>query len=162
MSFERVRIWDWVTGVLGVALIAILRLDWYERPEGGASAFEAFRVIDVLLLALGFLAILVVVVTAAAKRPAVPLPALVLTFTLALLMTLTLLVRTLSPPGRDADVSLSLGAWLGLACVVALTFASYRAMRDESAPAVEPGPPPERQPVPPPTAPAHEPPAAAT
>lgn len=158
MRFERVRGWDWVVGVLGVGLIALLGLDWYELPQGTASGFDSFALTDLLLGLLGVLAILVVVVTAAANRPAVPLPALVLTVTLSVLMTLVVAVRLVNPPGRNADASLEVGAWLGLLCALALVLASYRALRDERAPGVEPGPEPERQPVPPPARAPAEPP----
>lgn len=160
MSFERVRGWDWVVGVLGVGLIALLSVDWYELPQGTASGFDSFALTDLLLGLLGVLAVMVVVVTAGASRPAVPLPVLVLTVTLSVLMTLVVVVRLVNPPGRNADASLQAGAWLGLVCVLALVLASYRALRDERAPGVQPGPEPERQPVPAPAGPPAERPAA--
>lgn len=162
MNLARVRAWDWLVGLLGIALIALMGIDWYEFPEGGRSAYDAFAITDVLLVVLGLIAASVVVVTAAAARPARPLAPLAVTAAAGVLLTLLVGYRLLNQPGRNADVGIAAGGWLGLACMLALVYVAYRALRDQRAPGLEPTPEPQRMPAPQLVEPAHEPPSSPT
>jgi hypothetical protein len=145
------RIGEWITGVAGVALLAVMFLDWFEAGGLGASAWEAFSVADIVLALAAAMAVGVALMAAAHDTPAVSLALASLLLFVGLVATVVLVVRVLSPPdvgGAEAD--LAAGAWLGLAATVAVTAGALASMRDERFPAgarievpVETLPPPE-------------------
>jgi hypothetical protein len=57
MEGGSVRIWDWLAGASGVALIVGSALPWYHRNAEDVNAWNAFEWIDLLLLFTGFVAI---------------------------------------------------------------------------------------------------------
>ena len=70
VDLRRLREGDWIIGGSGLVLLIALFLPWYEP---GASAWEAFTILDVLLAAGALAAIAVAIVAAAHATPAVPL-----------------------------------------------------------------------------------------
>lgn len=134
MNFARIRPADVMVGASGLALLLLLFVDWYERPEGSISAWGAFAVLDLLLALVAILALLLPVVTAMRKTPAWPTALTVLVPALALLMGLFLLYRLLDQPGPDAEVDLAAGAWLGSLALLAVFVSGGLAQRDERAP----------------------------
>lgn len=143
MNFARVRRPDFVVALAGLFLLASLWLEWYERPEGGVSAWGAFGLLDLLLAVVALLAIALPFVTAARDSPSVPVAVGVLVVALAFLVAPFLLYRLIDEPGLNADVSVSLGALLGVAALLAVFAADAVALKDERAPAIrDPGPVP--------------------
>jgi hypothetical protein len=154
---RRLRIGEWVTGIAGVALLGVMFLDWYEAGDSGASAWEAFSVLDVLLLIAALMAVAVAAMAAAHDTPAVSLATASLLLPFGFVVTIVVLVRLLSPPdigwtgpGAAPDTELAIGAWLGLASILAVTGGALASMRDERFPRgarievpVETLPPPE-------------------
>lgn len=151
MNPRRLRIGEWVTGFAGVALLGIMFLDWYEAGGAAASAWEAFSVLDVLLVIVALMAVAVAVMAAAHDTPAVSLALASLLLLVGLIATIVLVVRAFAPPDVDgADSSLAAGAWLGLAATALVTAGALASMRDERFPRgarievpVETLPPPE-------------------
>lgn len=151
MNPRRLRIGEWVTGTAGVALLGVMFLDWYEAGDAAASAWEAFSVLDVLLVMVALMAIAVAVMAAAHDTPAVSLALASLLLLVGLIATIVLIVRALVPPDvGGADSSLAAGGWLGLAATALVTVGALASMRDERFPRgarievpVETLPPPE-------------------
>ena len=139
-DFRRVRTGDWLSGAFGVALFFGLWLEWFEFPEGGASAWETFGLTDVILAAVAVAAMAVPLVTAFRHSPAVPLVALVIAITLSLLALLLVLYRLVNQPGANDEASLAAGAWIGALCTAGAFVCLAFALRDESSPGLEPGP----------------------
>jgi hypothetical protein len=146
-----------MAGFWGLALLFFLYLDWYTLPEGGASAWDAFGVLDFLLAFVAILAIMLPIVTAMRHTPAWPTALTVLVPTFALLVAPFLLFRLLDQPGFDGDVAVDAGAWLGSFALLGIFISGLLAQRDERAPGL---PEPKEIPVmpaPPRDAPGHAP-----
>ncbi len=134
-------------GAVGALLVVSLFLGWYRSCPGGdcgagpaVTAWEAFAVIDVVLLVAGLLAVAALVLTLAQRTPAVPL-ALTSTGTfLALAAAICAVVRVIFVPGlpgegQSAETVRLLGAWLGAGAAVGLLAAMLASVRDERTPA---------------------------
>ena len=95
---------DALAGLGAVLVLIALFLDWF----GGASAWEAFELLD-LVLALLALAVVAAVVAApdSSQRTLAPLGALMLLFVVVQLLE--------PPPAFPENADLGTGAWLGLA-----------------------------------------------
>jgi hypothetical protein len=130
---RRLRIWEWLLGIGGVALLGSMFRDWYEGGGAAASAWEAFSVLDLLLLLVALLAIGAAVMAAVHATPAASLALASLTALVGLPAAIFLLVRLLSPPGDD--LSLVTGAWVGLAAMVTTLAGAAGSMRSERFPA---------------------------
>ena len=159
MNPRRLRIGEWVTGIAGVALLAVMFLDWYEAGGTGNNAWAAFSFLDVLLAVVALMAIAVALMAAAHDTPAVSLAIASLLITLASIATIAVIVRAISAPdvtlsggahAPEEDITRSLGLWLGLATSALVTLGALATMRDERFPPaarvevpVETLPPPE-------------------
>jgi hypothetical protein len=131
MDLRRLRAGEWITAAAGVVLAVSLFLPWYTRPgtEGGElTAWEAFAILDVLLLALAILAVGLLILTAVQPTAAVGIAAdALLTLVAAAILVLTLF-RVLAPPG---SLERAEAGWLGLAAGLAVLVGTVVAMRDE-------------------------------
>ena len=128
MDLRRVRVWEWLTGLAGVALAVSLFLPWYS----GATAWESLVVADVILALLAVMAIALPIVAAAQRTTAVPQAWTALIMLVAVPALLVALFRLLNLPGdgleRDA------GVWLGMAAAIGVFAFDYRSMADGSFP----------------------------
>jgi hypothetical protein len=152
MDLRRARIADWLMGGFGVLVIATLFLGWYCAPPPGsedalgcgpvsvASAWEAFAVVDVVMLVAGLVGVVALIFTLAHDTAAVPLALTAigaLVATVAALLVLFRLVNAPELPGAagGAEPMLLTGAWLGGAAILALVLAMLASIRDERTPA---------------------------
>jgi hypothetical protein len=149
-----------VAGLGGLLLLVSLFLPWYgvELPPAvgdlepfgpeDVTAWQAFTVIDVLLAALGLLAIVVPVSSLLANGPAKPIAVAVLAGALGWIAVVLVIFRLVDSPTDGLE--LRYGAWVGLAAALIAWIGSWLALRDESTPgAVAPDVP--CRPAPPPT-----------
>ena len=159
MNPRRLRIWEWITGFAGAALLGVMFLDWYEAGGTGNNAWEAFSVLDVLLVLTALMAIGVAVMAAVHDAPAVSLALASLLITLGTITTIAVIVRVISAPdvtlpggvhAPEEDITRAIGLWLGLAATSVATLGALASMRDERFPRggrievpVETLPPPE-------------------
>jgi hypothetical protein len=169
VDLRRPRLGDWVTGLAGLVLVISLFLPWFETGAGTyiapagedaelpatRSAWEAFTVIDVLLLLVGLLALAVLLLVAFSRMSAVPVAASSITAVLGLLAVVVVAIRLIFPPGVDGfagDFERSFGAWIGLLSVLGLFAGAVVSMRDErartGASGGDPGPEPELRDLP--------------
>jgi hypothetical protein len=168
MDLRRLRAGEWITALAGGALIASLWLPWWsvpavaqlERTVGDEQqsqrlvgldleradliAWEVLSAIDVLLLALGIVAVGVLVLTAIARTPGPGLIADALLAPAALVLAIVTLVRVLDvpgalgppadvdpPPGVELGPATEYGGWVALAACLAILAGALLAMRDE-------------------------------
>ena len=146
MDLRRLRAGEWLAGAGGVLLLVSLALPWYEAGGGDVSGYEAFSVVDILLVAVAAVAIALAVLQATQTTQALPVAFGVLTVTVGVIGTLLTLYRLIDDPGEVS--SPRLGAWLGLLAVAALTAGGWRSLANEHVSHVPPGPEPELRPAP--------------
>jgi drug/metabolite transporter (DMT)-like permease len=140
---RRLRDGEWIAGAGGAALLAALFLGWYS----GASAWQAFSLLDFLLALLALVPLALVVLQATRESPSLPVAFSVLTTLAGALAALLILYRLLDQPGPNERVDVELGAWIGLGAAVVAALGGWRSMRLEAIPGV-PLPPIEDLPAP--------------
>jgi hypothetical protein len=126
----RLRPAEWIAGAAGSGLLAALFVGWYS----GASAWEAFSVLDVVLALLALVPLALVVLQATRESPSLPATFSTLTVLAGLLATLLIGYRIIDQPGPDAAADVEGGAWIGLAAAVLTAGAGWRSLADESSP----------------------------
>jgi len=117
-----------LVGLAAAGLLAAMSaLDWY----GSRSAWAAFAVLDVVLLAVALLGLALVLLTATRRSPALPVTLALVLVPLTLVATAWVAYRLADPPG---DGAVRAGAWVGLGCVALLLVGVWLSLRDERAP----------------------------
>jgi hypothetical protein len=136
-----------IAGLGGMLLLISLFLPWYARgSEPALTAWSAFAVADIVLALIALLALAVPAVSAIARGPAAPIATEVASSVLAAIAVLIVAFRFVFPPGDE--LSLDVGAWVGLVGALLAFAGSWLSMADESTPgAVTPDVP--RRPAPP-------------
>ena len=172
MELTRLRLGDLIAAAGGVALLAVMFLDWYAAGgttevsgrdieiSVGFSAWQGFGITDILLALAALIAIGLAVITATRRSPALPVAASVITTTTGALAVLLVLYRIVNQPGPNEFIEVKFPAFLGFLCVLAIAAGGWLSMRDEEWPDapvptdVRPAPPAEgpREPAPPPEA----------
>ena len=149
MKLGRLRLGEWIAAASGVALLAVMLLDWY-GGEPDRNAWETFVALDVYLALLALAAIALAFVTASQPTAAVPIAFVSVVTLLGLVATVWLLLRVLFLPGAEGDVDTTrlAGLWLGFLATLGITVGGALGMRDESPGLREPKPweAPERAP----------------
>jgi hypothetical protein len=154
MDFDpsRLRDGEVIAGVSAVALFIVMFLSWFGLQVNAVSlggfavaaatynAWDAFTVIDLILLLTVVTALALVVTQATQRSPAIPVNLSVITTTLAVISVLLIVFRMLDPPSivdvpavLDAhlDRTLEVGCYLGLVASLGILFGGYRSMRAE-------------------------------
>jgi hypothetical protein len=126
----RLRAPELIAGAGGVALLVALSTDWYS----GATAWQAFSVLDVVLALLALAPLALVALQATRQSPSLPVAFSVLTTVAGALATLLILYRILNQPGPNDLVEVEPGAWLGLAAAAAMAAGGWRSVRVEAIP----------------------------
>ncbi len=119
-----------MAGVAGLLLLVSLFLPWYDGPEGGVTAWQAFSALDVLLLLAALMAIAALVMAVSQRVPAIPIATSALTALVGTIATVWVLLRVLFTPGPDGALDREL-VWLGALAATALTVGAWLSMRDE-------------------------------
>jgi len=155
---RRVRTGEVVAGVSAALLLAFMFLDWYgldvafgalDRLDLGATAWQAFGVIDIVLSLVVLLGLATLASQLIGRGPALPVALEVITSTVALIALLLVAYRIINQPGPNDLVDVKLGAWLGLLATAGVFWGAWKAMSDERPrPADPPAPEPERRPTP--------------
>ena len=154
MDLRRLRFGDWVMGVGGLALLAVMFVEWFEpaieHPSGGffiywdgggdgqLNAWQSFAVNDVLLAIAAGLAIAAFVLTALQPTAAVPLALASLATLFSVLGLVLVTLRIVWPPdigtGDSFETARMAGAWLGLVATALLTGGCLASIRDQRLP----------------------------
>ncbi len=133
MDLRRLRAGEWIAAASGTVLVASLFLPWYTAGDEEVSAFEAYSVVDVLLLGIGLLGIALLAVTAAQRTAAVGVASDALLTLVAGIVVIVAAIRAANLPGdleaSGADRAAFL--WIGLAAAAGVLLGAVIAMRDE-------------------------------
>jgi hypothetical protein len=119
--------WGEALAGLGSALLLVsLFLPWFGSPN--VTAWEAFAVVDLLLLGAAALGLFMAFAAATYAKPDLPISTQALSVPAGLIATLLVIFRLLDPAGGgDREV----GLYLGLAAAVALLLGAWGAVRSE-------------------------------
>ena len=130
MELRRLSWGDWLAGISGVLMIIALFLPWYSVGDASRNAWESMALDDVILLVTAILSI--------GAAFAVGLRSItdfsVATTSLGLLPAFVGLIVTvyrLISPAPPIDVSLEIGAWLGLLAAIGMMVGAWAGAKDE-------------------------------
>jgi len=114
---------------LGTAGLAVVMfIDWF----GGRSAWETLTVGRVLLVLTIALSATLVVLTLRRRAVSMATSAATVTVGVGSIALVYLLYRVgIDEPGRNGDVSVDGGAYLGIACLLLILFGAWRSLADE-------------------------------
>ena len=130
MDLRRLRPGEWLLSAAAIVLVVSLFLPWYTLPTGGrVTAWEAFAVVDVVLLACAAVCLVAVVIQATQRSPALPAVASVAATWAGVLAVVLILIKVADPPGRSTETCY--GIWVGLVAAVGLLGSGWWAMRDD-------------------------------
>jgi carbon starvation protein CstA len=132
VDLRRLRLQEWLAGAFGVALLVATFLDWYGNGDRKASAWETFGALDVMMAAVGLMAIALFVTAAVQRAQAISVAVGSLLVLVGLVTSVWLVFRVARTPGDLPDREL--GAWLGLASCLGATAAAAWSIRDDSFP----------------------------
>jgi hypothetical protein len=149
---RRLRDGEWIAGAGAVALIVSLFLHWYglalfENVVPEVTAWQAFGLLDVVLVLLALVPLTLVVTQATRESPAIPVFFSVMTVLAGLIAALLILYRIVNQPGPNEVVNVQPGAWLGLLAALVIAAGGWRSTRVEPIPG-QPPRPVEDQPLP--------------
>ena len=120
MDIRRLGIAEVVGGLAAIALFIVMFLDWYRLEDATLTGWQAFSVIDVVLVIVAAVAVLTPVLTVAQPSPALPLVSGVISVWLGMVAMGLLLFKILNPPGTFPIESVTEWAYVGLGCVVVI------------------------------------------
>lgn len=146
-----------IAAVSAVALLIIMFLfDWFGNDFGGASAWQSFSIIDIILFITVLVAIGSAVMAANAQSVDAPVAISALVAGLGILSVLLILFRIIDPPDfgagealdqardqaealgidsssipDDAGIGRKIGVWLGLIAAAGIAYGGFLAMQEE-------------------------------
>ena len=128
MDVRRLRSGEIVAGLGAAGLAIVMFLDWF----GGRSAWETLTLGRVLLVVTIGLAATLVVLTLRMRAVSMATSAATVTIGVGALALLYLLYRVgIDEPGPNGLVSIDAGAYIGVACVLAIIGGAWRTLDDE-------------------------------
>jgi carbon starvation protein CstA len=132
VDLRRLRLQECLAGAFGAVLLVSTFLDWYGNDSREANAWHTFGALDVMLAAVGLMAIALLVAAAAQRAQAIAVAIGSLLVLVGLVTSVWLVFRVARTPGDLPDRML--GAWLGLASCLGATATALWSIRDESFP----------------------------
>lgn len=147
MKLERLRGGDLVAGVGGAFLVVTLFLPWFGKvspfcaPLAGHScghnfsAWRVFHATDIVLLAAGLAGIGMALLAAGSSKTDFQITSAAVTVPIGLLATILVVYRLINPVG---SLDPRVGIYLGLVGCVAVTYGSWRAIRNDQPSRVAP------------------------
>lgn len=154
MDLSRLSTGEKVSGISGIALLLIMLLfSWFGYEvagfgveEGGVNAFEAFSIIDIILLITAIVAIALPLMSATQATVDIPVALSAVVVLLGAISVVLILFRIISPPEFDlpaavdigfgevdqgVETTRKLGVFLGLLAAIGVTIGGWLAMREE-------------------------------
>lgn len=143
MDTSRVSFGEMVAAASGLALFIFMFLPWYGMSVEGVpdvgdtptfNAWEAFDLIDIVLLLVAAIAVAVAVLRAADSMPELPAPAGTIVMGAGLVAVALIAFRILVTPGEDSaqffgveiEFTRRIGLFLGLAAAGGIAYGGYR------------------------------------
>jgi hypothetical protein len=121
---------DWLAAIGGVVMLVALVLPWYSANGESATAWQTMAVDDVILAVAAVLAIAAAFVVALPRLYSLSVAATALAILPAAVGLVVTIYRLISP-APEVDVSLDVGAWLGLAAAAAIAVGAWTGAKDE-------------------------------
>jgi hypothetical protein len=112
----------------GLGLLVATFLPWYSSGGEDATAWQAFSVIDVILVAAAIMGLSVAIVVLANLSVSYPVAGSAVATGFGVVALILVVYRLIDPPG-GGGVDLEFGAWLGLICTAAITLGGYLGMQ---------------------------------
>ena len=128
MDVRLVRSGELLAGLAAAGLLVALFVPWF----GEESAWESMAIARVVLVALVLCGLTILVLTVTSRTVAMACSAAAITVGVGALALLLVVYRVVvNEPGSNADVSVDLGAYLGLALVLGVVAGAWRTLADE-------------------------------
>jgi hypothetical protein len=121
---------DWLAASCGVLQIVALFLPWYSHGGESANAWQTMAVDDVILFVAALLAICAALIVAVRRFSSLSVAATSLGILPAAIGLIVTVYRILSP-APPIDVSLAVGAWLGLIASIGIAVGAWKGATDE-------------------------------
>ena len=121
---------EWLAGASGIVMIVALFLPWYTAGAHSVNAWQSMAFDDVILFVAAVLAVAAALAVSVRRFASVSVAAT----TLAILpagVGLIVTVYRLISPAPPVDVSLGVGAWLGLAAAIGISIGAWNGAVDE-------------------------------
>jgi hypothetical protein len=127
VDLRRLRSGELLAGASAAGLLAVMFADWF----GGASAWETMTIARVALVVLVLCTVALLVLTVS-RTVAMATSMAAITMAVGAIALLLVVYRVVvNEPGRNAVVSVDVGAYVGLALVVGVMAGVLRALADE-------------------------------
>jgi hypothetical protein len=128
MEGGSVRVWDWIVGAAGLAIVIGVFTPWYRSNEEDWTAWKTMRLIDLLLVLTGLLAMALPLVAGLKATDKQAQKLLLVLVVLGILGVVFTIYRMATPPEFDTvlePITLKAGAYMALvgSAVVALASA---------------------------------------
>jgi hypothetical protein len=143
MDFRATTTGERLAGASGLLLFIFMFIDWYgvKGLPGGASAWQAFSFIDIVLLVTAICAVGLLLLSASDADIGLPVAASAIVAGLGVLAVVLVVFRIIDTPGGgdfsnglvtvSVDVTRKIGVWLGLLTSVGVAVGGYLAMQEE-------------------------------
>ena len=146
MDLGRLRLGEAVAAAAGIALLVVMFLPWYapnaqlglaaasagHRLDHSFSAWEAFGILDLLLLATALAAIGAAVLAGTQRAVALPVAAGVVVTALGVFVAVLVLYRLVNEPlGPDSLTDIRFGAYVGLALCAMIALGGFASMQEQ-------------------------------
>jgi hypothetical protein len=122
-----------VGAIGGLGLLVASFLPWYSAGGVNATAWQAFSVTDLILAATAVMGMSVAACVLLHISVSYPVAGSSVAAGFGFVAAVLIAIRMIDPPG-SGDVSLEIGAWLGLASAIAITIGGYLGMQPLKAP----------------------------
>jgi len=122
-----------VGAIGGLGLLVASFLPWYSAGGSDATAWQAFSVTDIFLAATAVIGLSVAVCVLFRISVSYPVAGSSVAAGFAAVAVVLIVIKMIDPPG-SGDVSLQLGAWIGLFSALAVGVGGYLGMQPMKAP----------------------------
>lgn len=137
MDLRRVRTYEWLTGLAGVALLVSLFVPWYSAQGTAANAWQSFAIVDVILALAAVAAIALPLLAATQRTTAVPQGMTAWVVIVGFPAAVLAIIRLLAVPdlsARPGTVTRDAGVWIGAVAMLAILALDWRSMGDKRFP----------------------------
>ena len=139
MDTSRISFGEMVAAVSAILLFLFMFIfDWFGVKDipGGASAWQWFSFIDIVLFLVIVVAIAAALLQALGSAPNLPAPAGQIVLAAGVLAVVLILLRIIFPGDGpfpvDVDATRKIGAFLGLLAAAGIAFGGYTAMNERA------------------------------
>jgi hypothetical protein len=123
------RLGELVGTVSALGLLAVSFLPWFSAGDVDRTAWQAFSVIDLVLLVAVLMSLSVVVVAVTHLSVSYPVAGSSMTVGAGALAFVLVLYRLIDPPG-GGGVDREIGIWLGLLACAGVTLGAYLGLQE--------------------------------